>query len=106
MESRAAGRRSKREPEQLALFAPRKQRGGKRRNAGRPPKGPRAGSPHKERPALKAQHPVHVVLRVVGAVGSLRRRHAYHAIRAATLTAARREGFRIVHLASSAPTYT
>jgi REP element-mobilizing transposase RayT len=41
---------------------------------------------------------VHVVLRVVGAVGNLRRRRAYHAIREATLTTARRERFRIVHL--------
>jgi REP element-mobilizing transposase RayT len=45
-----------------------------------------------------ARHPVHVVLRVVPAVGSLRRRRVYQAIRQATLTAARRESFRIVHL--------
>jgi REP element-mobilizing transposase RayT len=83
------------EPEQLALF---KKRGGKRRGAGRPPNGLRAGSPHKERPDLPARYPVHVVLRVVSAVGNLRRRRVYHAIREATLTTARREGFRIVHL--------
>src|ERR1051325_5013975 len=82
-------------PEQLALF---KKRGGKRHGAGRPPKGPRAGSPHKERPYLHARYPVHVTLRVVGAVGNLRRRCVYHAIREATLTTARREDFRIVHL--------
>jgi REP element-mobilizing transposase RayT len=41
---------------------------------------------------------VHVTLRAVAAVGSLRRRVTYHAIREATLTTARREGFRIVHL--------
>ena len=83
------------QPEQLVLF---KKRGGKRRGAGRPPKGARAGAPHKERPYLHARYPVHVVLRAVAAVGSLRRRRAYHAIREATLTAARREDFRIVHL--------
>src|SRR5262245_9213348 len=82
------------EPEQLVLF---KQRGGKRRGAGRKPKGHRAGSPHKARPELDARHPVHVVLRVVAAVGSLRRRCAYRAIREATITTARREDFRIVH---------
>src|SRR4051812_29175065 len=102
MANLVAGRRGKRvacsESEQLSLFAPNKQRGGKRRNAGRPPKGRRAGAPHKERPELKARHPVHVVLRVVGAVGSLRRRLAYQAIRKATLTTATREDFRIVHL--------
>jgi putative transposase len=79
----------------LALF---KKRGGKRRGAGRPPKGARAGSPHKERPYLHARYPVHVVLRAVSAVGNLRRRRIYQAIRQATLTTARREDFRIVHL--------
>ena len=80
---------------QLPLWKP---RGGKRRRAGRKPKGPRAGSPHKVRPELKARHPVHVVLRTVDAVRSLRRRHTYQAIRWATLTTARREDFRIVHV--------
>ncbi|HET9624744.1 MAG TPA: transposase, partial [Kofleriaceae bacterium] len=80
---------------QLPLFAP---RGGKRRGAGRKPNGPRAGSPHLERPALAARHPVHVVLRAVDAVGNLRRRHAYHAIRIATLVVGNRDVFRIVQL--------
>jgi REP element-mobilizing transposase RayT len=75
-----------------------KPRGGKRRGAGRPPKARRAGSPHKARPELLARHPVHVVLRAVRAVGNLRRRCVYQAIREATLTIARREDFRIVHL--------
>jgi len=81
--------------EQLVLF---KKRGGKRRGAGRPPKGARAGAPHKPRPFLHARYPVHVVLRVIAAVGNLRRRCTYQAIREATLTTARREDFRIVHL--------
>jgi REP element-mobilizing transposase RayT len=85
-------------PAQLSMFQPNKPRGGKRRGAGRPSKGPRAGSPHKKRPALHARHPVHVTLRAVSAVGSLRRRRAYHAIREATITTARREDFRIVHV--------
>src|SRR5882672_5182831 len=96
---RGAGRtqrqRSKSVGEQLMLL---KQRGGKRRGAGRPPKGARAGSPHRERPFHDARHPVHVVLRAVPAVGNLRRRCVYHAIRKATRTTARREHFRIVHL--------
>jgi REP element-mobilizing transposase RayT len=90
------GSRSRRSgSEQLPLF---KARGGKRRGAGRKPKGKRAGSPHKTRPELAARHPVHVVLRVIAAVGSLRRRCTYKAIREATLTTACREDFRIVHL--------
>jgi hypothetical protein len=50
------------------------------------------------RPALAARNPVHVVLRVVAAVGSLRRRSLYLAIREATLTAARLGKIRIVHV--------
>jgi len=88
-------RRRNKPAEQLLLF---KKRGGKRRGAGRPPKGARAGSPHKARPILQARHPVHVTLRAIAAVGSLRRRVTYRAIREATLTTARRERFRIVQL--------
>jgi REP element-mobilizing transposase RayT len=96
VEPRARRRRTRRsEPAQLVLF---KKRGGKRPGAGRKPNGRRAGSPHKARPELKARHPVHVVLRVIGAVGNLRRRFTYRAIREATLTTARREDFRIVHV--------
>jgi putative transposase len=47
---------------------------------------------------LVARHPVHVVLRVVAAIGNLRRRAAYRAIREATLIAAMREEVRIVHV--------
>jgi REP element-mobilizing transposase RayT len=87
--------RRRRSDAQLGLF---KKRGGKRRGAGRPPKGARAGAPHKVRPALPARYPVHVVLRVVEAVGNLRRRRLYLAIREATLTAARFGKIRIVHV--------
>jgi REP element-mobilizing transposase RayT len=83
------------EPGQLTLFP---KRGGKRRGAGRPPKGVRAGSPHQQRPFLHSRHPVHVTLRAISAVGNLRRRCAYQAIREATLTTARREDFRVIHV--------
>src|ERR1041384_6896140 len=88
-------RGKKREASQLVLWKP---RGGKRRGAGRPAKGPRPSEPHKERPFLHARHPVHVVLRTVRAVGGLRRRCVWQAIREATLTTARREDFRIIHV--------
>jgi REP element-mobilizing transposase RayT len=93
--ARPRGRKQRARPGQLLLF---KKHGGKRRGAGRPPKGARAGSPHKGRPELDARHPVHVTLRVVAAIGNLRRRCVYRAVREATLTTARREDFRIVHL--------
>ena len=81
--------------EQLALW---RKRGGKRPGAGRKPRGPRPSERHKQRPEHLARHPVHVVLRVVRDVGSLRRRCAYRAFREAVLVAARRDDFRIVHI--------
>jgi hypothetical protein len=69
-------------PEQMELFKP---HGGKRRGAGRPPKGQRPGAPHQARPFLHERYPVHVTLRAVSAVGKLRRRCVYQAIREATL---------------------
>src|SRR3569832_1039483 len=93
---RAPGRAA--EAVQLGLFKPPKKRGGKRRGAGRPANGDRPSEPHKERPFLHARHPVHFVLRTVRAVGSLRRRCVWQAIREATLTTALREDFRIVHV--------
>jgi hypothetical protein len=87
---------------QQELFKP---RGGYRKRAGRKPKGKRAGSPHKTRPALSARHPVHVVMRVVEDVKGLRKRRIYHAMRLATIALAMRElhfreegAFRIVHI--------
>ena len=76
-----------------------------KRKPGRKPKGKRPGSPHKARPELKPRFPVHVVLRVVDAIGSMRKRHMYKALREATLAVAKRElnysetgAFRIVHI--------
>jgi REP element-mobilizing transposase RayT len=73
-------------------------RGGKRRGAGRKPSGARAREGHDARPEFKPYHALHVVTRVVPAVGSLRRRTMYKALRDASITAALRERFRIVHV--------
>lgn len=73
-------------------------RGGKRKGAGRKPKRSRAGSRHQERPEIKSRYPLHVVMRVVPGVGTMRRRAMYKAMREATITAALRERFRIVHV--------
>jgi REP element-mobilizing transposase RayT len=72
--------------------------GGKRPGAGRRPRGPRPGEPHAARPAHDPRHPVHVTMRVVGSVEGLRRKDSYLALREATIAAARRPDFRIVHL--------
>src|SRR5262245_7633483 len=72
--------------------------GGKRRGSGRKPNGKRARECHVARPEFKARQPLHVVMRVVREVGSLRRREMYKALREATITAAMRERLRIVHI--------
>jgi REP element-mobilizing transposase RayT len=83
---------------QLDLLAkPKRKRRPGSRPVGRPPKNGRAGSPHQKRPTLAARFPVHVVLRVVEGLGKLRKRHVWKALRWATICAAKRENFRIVH---------
>ncbi len=72
--------------------------GGKRDGAGRPRKGYRASEPHKVRPTLDPRHPLHITLRVERAVGNLRRRDAYHAVRRAMSQTLGRDDFRIVHI--------
>jgi len=72
--------------------------GGQRDGAGRPPSGPRSSERHKKRASFKSSEPLHIVARVEPGVGRLRKRHMYKAIRWATLCAAKREDFRIVHL--------
>ena len=79
---------------QQALF----RHGGKRRGAGRKPAGDRAGTPHTTRDEISSSDVLHVVLRAVPGVGNLRCREVYKAVRAASVTTARRTEFRIVHL--------
>jgi len=88
-----AARSKRKRHVQQSLF----RRGGKRRGAGRKARGRRAGERHEARPDFKPYHGLHVVMRVVPAVGSLRRRDMYKAIRHASMAAARSERFRIVH---------
>jgi REP element-mobilizing transposase RayT len=90
----AKSTRARKRHVQQSLF----RHGGKRRGAGRKPRGPRAGERHEARPDFKRHHALHVVMRVAPAVGSLRRRTLYKAMRDATITAALRERFRIVHV--------
>jgi len=70
--------------------------GGRRRGAGRPP-GPNAGTPHVERPELKARHPVHVTLRVASGLPSLRAKAQFRIVKEALRGIRRRFAFRVVH---------
>src|SRR3569832_2326676 len=72
-------------------------KGERRKNVGRPKKGPRASERHKTRLALRASEPAHVILRAHSAVGSLRRAEIFHAIREALITVGKLEdSFHIV----------
>jgi REP element-mobilizing transposase RayT len=87
---------------QLALAYKRdkngQRRGGRRKGAGRKPRVPgRSSSPHKIRPELDRRHPQHVTVRVVGAVGYLRKPHMFRAIRKALESVIERQDFGIVH---------
>jgi len=72
--------------------------GGKRKGAGRPAKSTRPSEPHQKRARVRPGEPVHVVLRVEADVGSMRRRDMYRALREATITVARRDDVRIIHV--------
>jgi hypothetical protein len=72
--------------------------GGKRKGAGRPPKGTRASEPHKARLRFSGMTPVHVTLRVIAPIPTLRRPDAYHAIRHSMYAVIERADFRIVHI--------
>ena len=85
----------KRNSTQTELFP---RRGGKRPNAVRPAKGPRASERHERRAPVRASHPVHVVMRAERDIRSLRVRHIYHAIRWATVMMAKHDDCRIIHM--------
>lgn len=73
--------------------------GGKRKGAGRKPKGDRPGVSHRARPELTKYEPVHVTLRVVRDLPNLRSRRAFGAVRTALIAGAERFGFRLIHFA-------
>ena len=71
-------------------------RGGKRRGAGRKPKGERAGVSHARRPELRERYPVLVTLRLRKGLPSLRY-HAEHRVVRGALMDSARETFHVVH---------
>ena len=73
--------------------------GGKRRGAGRKPKGEKAGVSHTKRAALAACFPVHVTVRLEKGLPSLRRKEAYRVLKGAFAAGSERFGFRLVEYA-------
>ena len=72
-------------------------RGGRRRGAGRKPKGLRAGVSHAALPRLSRHHPVHVTTRLRGGLPSLRGRAEAAVLERAFRGGSERMGFRLVH---------
>lgn len=72
--------------------------GGKRKNAGRKPKGDRAGVSHARRPELRPEHPLHVTLRVRNDVAKLRNRTIWKLVRRVLEATGERFGVRIVEV--------
>ncbi|HEU0036067.1 MAG TPA: transposase [Kofleriaceae bacterium] len=82
----------------LQLVIAFKKRGGRRKGAGRPPKGPRSSERHKKRPFHHARYPLHVTIRVADDIPYLRQPKLWKAVREATRTQLARDQFRIVHM--------
>ena len=92
---RRIGRGSKRqEAEQLTLDFERGRWGGARKGAGRK-RSPDSGVSHLTRAALASRFPVHVTMRMMGGLPSLRRKHAYKALARAFAAGCERGGFRL-----------
>ena len=79
------------------LPLPLKTWGGKRKGAGRPPNGAKAGVSHLKRARFPQRHPVHVTLRTLPAAGYLRGDRRYRAIVEALGEAKERHGLRVIH---------
>ena len=90
--------RPRRRP-QLSLDLRRRTRAGKiAKPPGRKPTGRRVDPRHRPRKAVSPRHPQHVVLRTSPAVGYLRKRRIYHAVRGALARQLARGDFRVVHI--------
>ena len=76
-----------------------KQHGGRRRGAGRKPKGPQSGVSHRSRAPLAARFPAHVTMKLRKGLPRLRNRAEYAALRAAFASGCNRANFRLTHYA-------
>lgn len=71
--------------------------GGKRKGAGRKPKGPRPMLPHARREAVRKDTPLHITVRLAPGLPNLRRQAEMNVIRAALRAARGRNGLRLIH---------
>lgn len=71
--------------------------GGRRKGAGRKPKGDKAGVSHRIREPMSGRHPAHVTVRMRREVWNLRSGRAYRVIERALSRGAERFGMRLTH---------
>lgn len=71
--------------------------GGKRRGAGRKPRGRRSGVSHRSRGVVKPTTPVHVGLKVAADISNLRHPTLFGPLRTAIYEGAERFGMRVIH---------
>src|SRR5690606_23449686 len=71
-------------------------RGGKRKGAGRKPKGPRPGVPHERREDVPSSAPIHVTVTVCKGVPNLRSRKAVRVVKTCIQLAKERLGVRLL----------
>lgn len=71
--------------------------GGRRRGAGRKPRGKRGGVPHRSRGEVLPTTPVHVGLKVAAEIGNLRHPTLFGPLRAAIYEGADSFGMRVIH---------
>jgi putative transposase len=70
-------------------------RGGRRKGAGRKPKGDKPGLAHRRRPVFRRRTPVHITLRVLKGVWNLRSRRCFAPLHRAFFAANERHGVRL-----------
>ncbi len=92
--SKRPGKGKRAEPVQLELRA--RTWGGRRANAGRPA-GKRRPEPHRARPEVKPQHPLHITLKIEDDLPGLRSKALAAVVLEAIAKGKEREGFRVVH---------
>jgi REP element-mobilizing transposase RayT len=71
--------------------------GGKRKGAGRKPKGARPLIPHMRRDVVRRDTPLHIIVRLAAGLPNLRRHAETEVVRAARRAARGRNGLRLVH---------
>jgi len=89
--------RNRRKRQMLLPFSVKKPWGGRRKGAGRKPKGVRPRERHINRKTHDAKFPAHVTIKILPGLADLRKSAVYHLVETAFFEGSRKPGFRLVH---------